>query len=112
MAILHPDYSTLDYEIMAKNIGLKVKHIPLLLSSYLEESKPIVVKLGLAIESNDYETIRSAAHSLKGSSGNLRLNELYDMTKEMELAAAQADTSLDYAQYLEAISTALATIKI
>ncbi|SFV50635.1 periplasmic sensor hybrid histidine kinase [hydrothermal vent metagenome] len=112
MALSNPDYSNLDYETVAKNIGLKSKHIPLLLSSYLEESGPIFAKLQSAIETNDYETIRGAAHSLKGSSGNLRFNELYEMAKEMELAASDTNNSFEYAKYLEAISSAVATIKI
>ncbi len=112
MALLNPDYSNLDYDDMAKNIGLKSKHIPLLIASFLEESEPILQKLDTAIQANDYETIRGAAHSLKGSSGNLRFNELYEMSREMEFAGAKSDTSFEYTQYLEAISKAVATIKI
>lgn len=111
MAISHPDYSNLDYDDMAKNIGLKAKHIPLLLASFLEESEPILITLKTAIQSADYETIRGAAHSLKGSSGNLRFNELYEMSREMELAA-ENNTTFEYEKYLEAMSAAVSTIKI
>ncbi|MDQ7067536.1 MAG: Hpt domain-containing protein [Sulfurimonas sp.] len=112
MALSHPDYSDLDYDEMAKNIGLKSKHIPLLLSSYIEETQPLLARLKSAIDGDDYATIRTAAHSLKGSSGNLRFNELYEMAKEMEVAGAEADTTFEYAKYLEAMTTAVETIKI
>ncbi|MDF1878173.1 Hpt domain-containing protein [Sulfurimonas sp. SAG-AH-194-C20] len=112
MALTNPDYSNLDYDDMAKNIGLKPKHIPLLLSSYLEEAQPLFASLETAIAKNDYETIKKNAHSLKGSSGNMRFTELYDMAKEMELSAAESNSSFEYAKYLEAISIAVATIKI
>ncbi|HIP19694.1 MAG TPA: Hpt domain-containing protein [Sulfurimonas sp.] len=112
MAVSHPDYSVLDYDDMAKAIGLKPKHIPLLLSSFLEESEAILPKLKISIENNNYEEIRAASHSIKGSSGNMRFNELYEMAKEMELSAADANDSFEYAEYLEAITTAVATIKI
>lgn len=112
MALSNPDYSELNYEDMAKEIGLKSKHIPLLIASFLEESEPILEKLQTAIESSDYTTIRGAAHSLKGSAGNLRFNELYKMSREMEFAGAEANTSFEYGAYLEAMRKAVATIKV
>jgi len=112
MAILHPNYSDLNYDEMAKSIGLKPKHIPLLLSSFLEESEAILPKLKISIENNSYEEIREAAHSIKGSAGNMRFNEIYEMAKEMELSAADANGSFEYTEYLEAITTAVASIKI
>ncbi|PHQ56174.1 MAG: histidine kinase [Sulfurimonas sp.] len=112
MAILHPNYSNLDYDAMAKKIGLKVKHIPVLLSSFLEDAQPICIKLKAAIDANDYEMIRGVAHALKGSSGNMRFNDIYEMATEMEFAARECNTSFEYAQYLDAISTAIDTVKI
>lgn len=112
MAILHPDYSNLDYDDLAQKIGLKVKHMQILISSFLEDAQPIRIQLNAAIDANDYETIRRVAHSLKGSSGNMRFNDIYEMATEMEFAAEECNTSFEYAQYLDAISTAIDTIKI
>jgi len=112
MTILSADYTNLDYEMMAKEIGLKPKHIPMLIASFLEESQPIISSLKTAIESNDYNTIGLHAHSIKGSAGNLRLNEVYEMSREMELAAKADDSSFSYAAYLDAIMVAIATIKL
>ena len=110
MPITNPNYSDLNHEEMASAIGLKAKHIPLLVGSFLEEANPIVEKIKIAIENSDYKTIQSAAHSLKGSAGNLRFNELSEMAKEMEHAGAASDASFDYNAYLEAISQAIGTI--
>jgi len=112
MPLTNPDYSNLNYDDMAKNIGLKAKHIPMLLASFLEESEPILEKLKIAIKSKDYETLRGASHSLKGSAGNLRFNEVYEMAKEMEFAAAESSDTFEYANYLEAMSSAISTIKV
>jgi HPt (histidine-containing phosphotransfer) domain-containing protein len=111
MPITNPDYSNLNYEEMAKEIGLKPKHMPMLIGSFLDESAPILETLSTAIASNDYATIKTASHSIKGSAGNLRFNEIYEMSKEMEHAGADSDTTFEYNNYLEAIKKAIATIK-
>ena len=110
MSITNPDYTNLDHEAMAKAIGLKVKHMPILIESFLEESDPILEKLQLAVESQDYATIRAAAHSIKGSAGNLRFSELAEMAKELEHAGDKSDTSFEYMLYLEAMKKAILTI--
>ena len=112
MPITNPDYSNLNSDELAAAIGLKAKHIPLLVASFLEEANPLLETLKNAIEEREYKTIRSAAHSIKGSSGNLRFNELYEMSKEMELAAAAGDAYFEYENYLTAISQAIATISL
>jgi len=111
MPITNPDYSDLNYEEMAKTIGLKPKHMPMLIGSFLDEAAPILETLSVAIASNDYATVKTAAHSIKGSAGNLRFNEIYEMSKELEHAGAAADSSFEYTNYLEAIKQAIATIK-
>lgn len=112
MAVLNPDYSVLNYEEMAKLIGLKVKHIPMLVGSFLEETEPLLTKLHTAIKDKDYALVRSIAHSIKGSAGNLRFTELYEMAKELEYAGAQSSTSFEYEEYFRAITAGVATIKI
>jgi len=112
MPITNPDYTNLDHELMAKAIGLKVKHMPMLIESFLEESIPILKKMQSAIESKDYASIRSAAHSIKGSSGNLRFSELAEMAREVEHAGENQDTSFEYSAYNEAMSKAILTIKL
>ena len=110
MPIQNADYSDLNYDDMAAAIGLKVKHMPMLTGSFVEESTEIIKSLSDAINSNDFKTIKANAHSIKGSAGNLKFNEVYEMAKEMEHSAEQSDTSFEYNAYLEAIKTAINTI--
>jgi len=112
MPILKADYANINYEEMAKGIGLKAKHMPMLIGSFLEESVPAIEALSEAIVANDFALISSYAHSIKGSAGNLRFNEIYEMTKEMELAAKSADASFQYDDYLQAVKQAISTISI
>jgi len=110
MAILSVNYENMNHEEMAAAIGLKPKHIPMLVGSFLEESVDILETLSKAIESKDYEAIKASAHAIKGSAGNLRFNEVYEMSKEVEFAGTDANESFDYDGYLTAIKAAVATI--
>ena len=112
MPITNPDYSNLNHEEMASIIGLKAKHMPMLIGSFLEETQSILTNLQTAITNSDLEAIKSTAHSIKGSAGNLRLTEIYDMSKEMELAAGESDSTFEYTNYFDAIKQAVSTIKI
>ena len=110
MPILNPDYSNLNHEEMSAAIGLKVKHIPILVGSFLDESKTIMDSLEGAIDSSNYSDIKSFAHSIKGSAGNLKFNEIYEMARDIELSATESDSSFAYKEYFSAIKEAIATI--
>ena len=110
MPIQNADYSNVNFEDMAVSIGLKAKHIPMLIASFLEETPEALNVLQSAVNSRDFSTIKSRAHFIKGSAGNLRFNEVYEMAKEMELAAESSKEDFDYAGYLNAIRSAVATI--
>ena len=110
MPILNADYTDLNFDEMAASIGLKPKHMPMLVGSFLEESEGILKALADAIASNDFASIKLNAHSIKGSSGNLKFTEIYEMMKEMELSAADENSSFDFSSYLAAVASAIATI--
>jgi len=111
MSIVQVDYSNLDYEDMANKIGLNSKHIPILIASFLEEADGGLSKLEESINQKNYTDIKSNAHFIKGSSGNLKFNELYEMSKELELASGNEEVDFDYDGYFKAIKEAISTIK-
>ena len=111
MPILKADYSSISHEEMATSIGLSIKHIPILIESFLQESQPAILSLKEAIEVNDFDSIHRYAHFIKGSAGNLKFNEVYEMSKEMEFAATDKKTNFDYLAYFDAIETAISTLK-
>jgi HPt (histidine-containing phosphotransfer) domain-containing protein len=112
MPIQNPDYREIDHEEIAKAIGLKVKHVPMLIGSFLEESSPIIDTMYNYLQANDYESLRSAAHSVKGSAGNLRFAEVSQMAKELEHAASNQDATFEYSAYIDAMKKALSTISL
>lgn len=110
MPILTPDYSNINHEEMAANIGLKAKHVPMLIGSFLDESTSIMQALSEAIANRDFPNIKAHAHSIKGSSGNLKFTDIYEMAKEVEFAGNDANADFEYEAYFDAITKAIATI--
>ena len=58
------------------------------LNEMVEESIP---QLKQALDDSDFKTIKEKAHSLKGSSGNLGLNIMYENTMNLEKSADSDD---------------------
>lgn len=110
MPILHADYSNINKEEMAAAIGLKPKHIPMLIGSFLDESLSILSALQESIDAKEYDKIKSNAHAIKGSAGNLRFEEVYEMAKEMELSASTQNEEFDYSGYFDAIKDSISSI--
>lgn len=56
--------------------------------SFINETMP---KLKSAVESGDMTESRSLAHSIKGSAGNLRIQEVYALSKQMQENSESSD---------------------
>jgi len=67
MPISHADYSNINYDEMALNIGVKSKYIPMIVKSFSEETTSILEALEESIKLMDYDEIRVHAHEIKGS---------------------------------------------
>lgn len=112
MLALNVDYSTLDYDDLARSIGVKNRYIPMIVESFLKETELILESLEESIESKNYDKIRSNAHAIKGSAGNIKLNEIYEMAMELELESAKKSSEFDYKLYFDAIKNAVGTISL
>ena len=107
-----PSYNNISAEEMAAAIGLNVKHIPILVQSFTDESSSILDNLEAAINANNYEDISSHAHSIKGSSGNLKFTEMYDLAKDMELSAREGKADYPYAEAYASLKKAIQSISL
>lgn len=94
--------TSIDYDELAQKMGIKVKHIPRLIESFLQESRSIIHNIASAIEERDYKEIEKCAHSLKGSAGNMQFQELYEIGKLVEVAAKSHEEGFDYRAYCNA----------
>jgi CheY-like chemotaxis protein len=88
--------SAIDHEALALKMGIKVKHIPMLLQSFMEESHANLERLRDAIEHKMLNEIEQCTHSLKGSAGNMLFFDLAEMCRDMELAAQEGTIAFDY----------------
>ncbi len=107
-----PSYNNISAEDLAAKIGLNVKHIPILIESFTDESKGIMEQLENAVNTKDYTAIASAAHSIKGSSGNLKFNEMYELAKEIEFSAKASTQDYPYAEACASIKQAIGSISL
>jgi len=74
----------MDLEKIAEKLGLDVEDIIELLELYVETTTSDLAQLKGAIETKDAELTHAKAHSIKGASGNLGLDEIYELAKEID----------------------------
>ncbi len=88
---------------LAERLGLDVEDIRELIELYVETTTSDLAELKGAIEAKDAELAHAKAHSIKGASGNLGLDEMYALTKKIDdIARVNAlDDLKDMVQILE-----------
>jgi HPt (histidine-containing phosphotransfer) domain-containing protein len=112
MKKLDINYSDINYEERAAKIGVKPNLIHLIFKSFVDECGSLLQNLQNSLELGEYEKIKSYAHAIKGSAGNLQLYEIYEMAKEIEFMAKEKNSDFAYKEYLDAIKNAIATISL
>lgn len=69
---------------LAENLGLEEEEFTELFGLYKETTSADLKELRFAIRAGDAEKAHEKAHSIKGASGNLGLNELYETAKAID----------------------------
>lgn len=85
-----------DTKAIADVLGIAEAHIPLLVGAFLDEAKGIISSLESAVEVNNFADITLHSHSIKGSSANLRLEEISTCALGLEQAGKTSDAGFDY----------------
>ncbi|MCE5211485.1 MAG: Hpt domain-containing protein [Deltaproteobacteria bacterium] len=60
-----------------------------LLDMFIEQTEPAMKMLEEITSGTDYEEIRKSAHLINGSAGNLRIEGIQTIAKQIELGASQ-----------------------
>jgi len=102
----------LDYEKLSQDLMLSSDELIMLVELFLKKMAKQVPDLQNAIESRDYKQIALIAHSIKGSSGNFRLESVQDEGAKIENMAKAKDKDFDYEHSLKKIKSAIEAIKI
>lgn len=71
-------------EKIAEKIGLDVEDVEELFELYVETTNSDLAELKGAVEVKDAQLAHAKAHSIKGASGNLGLDEIYELAKEID----------------------------
>ena len=74
-------------EDTAKSLGLGLPIFKTILKTFFTSIDKDLEKLKESIEEKDFEKIKGAAHKIKGAAGNLKINNVFEITKEIELSA-------------------------
>lgn len=101
-----------DTKEIASVLGISEAHIPLLVGSFLDESKSILENLSTAVAANDFENITLNGHSIKGSAANLRLNEVSELAKSIEMAGKNKDSSFDFSGSCQRLKAMIEDIQL
>ncbi|MEA3436978.1 MAG: Hpt domain-containing protein [Thermodesulfobacteriota bacterium] len=74
----------MELEKLAERLGLDVEDIRELFELYVETTTSDLAELKGAIETKNAQLAHAKAHSIKGASGNLGLDEMYNLAKEID----------------------------
>lgn len=102
----------LDHEKLTQELMLSVDELTMLVDLFVKKMQKQIPELYDAIQAKDYKKIALIAHSIKGSSGNFRLEEIQEESAKMELMAKNADGKYKYEAVYEKIKERLEQIKI
>ncbi len=69
---------------VAENLGMEVDEIRELLELYVDTTRDDLTQLQAAVKAKDLTKAHEKSHSMKGSSGNLTLTELYELAKDID----------------------------
>ncbi len=102
----------LDMQKLTKELMLTQEEFTLLLTLFLKKMHAMLPELLDAIKSDDYEQIALKAHSIKGSSGNFRIESLLKNSTEMEKMAKNREVDYDYKATFDKLQQKIESIKM
>ena len=74
----------MEFKKLAERLGLDEEDIKELLELYMEVTASDLAELKEAIDAKDAQLTHAKAHSIKGGSGNLGLDKMYQLAKEID----------------------------
>jgi len=102
----------LDTHKLAEELMLSQSELMMLADLFIKKMSKQIPQMQEAIAMRDYKNIALIAHSIKGSSGNFRLEEVQEESAKIEKMAKAADANFNYEEAFEYIRERLLAIKI
>lgn len=85
----------IDLNKIALELDFDLEDVEMLMDVFLETANENLNKMEIAIENNNLDDIYKSAHSIKGSSGTLTLNNIYEISAFIE-DSARSSIKIDY----------------
>ncbi len=82
------DQTSITRQRALRELGITEEMYDELIGIFIQQSEQTLVDLASAVARKDFQDIKRAAHYVKGSAGNLRLDEVHDVAQEIEQLAA------------------------
>lgn len=101
----------IDLHSLAQQFEFDPNDIRRMVDMFFKSTEKTLGLLDDAVRSQDMEAIYKAAHSIKGSAGALRLNELHAYALEVEMAGRH-NVQIDYAEAAEKLANMVRSIEI
>ncbi len=78
-------------KLFADMTGMDREFVEELFEAYIRYLPEMMKNVESAVINKDFKVLRSFSHQLKGSSGNLRVNDVYELAKSLEISALEED---------------------
>ncbi len=82
-------------DLIAEQLGFKRSDVDMLLAMFSKNAASSMQEMNAMIDDNNMQGIADAAHAIKGSAGNLKLDDIFNLAKTIELDA-KAGEDVDY----------------
>lgn len=102
----------IDSKKLGAELMLNPEELTMLLTLFIKKMEKHIPELQKAIEEKEYKKIGLIAHSIKGSSGNFRIEILQNKASEMEKMAKKKEEDYDYQATFEILKNKIEEIKI
>jgi len=102
----------LDAKRLMKELMLNEDELMTLLTLFIKKMRNTMAELAQAIKIRNYKKIALLSHSIKGSSGNFRIEILQKNANEIEKMAKLENSDYHYEKTFEAIEKKIASIQI
>lgn len=103
-----------DFEYSIENaanaLGLKLPIFKTILKTFVFSINNDLEELRSYIKSKNLEQVKLIAHKIKGASGNLKINNIYEITKDIELSAKEG-LEVDYSSKLKMLEKCAEKLK-
>lgn len=77
----------IDRDQIAAQLGFQRSDIDMLLAMFSKNAATSLEEMQKMIDENNMQGVVDAAHAIKGSAGNLKLNDIYTLAMTIEMAA-------------------------